>query len=291
MTSLQPTVTTVRMADESALQIREVAIAQRRRRRAASTVLSWRGVLLVGLLVGWYYASGRLVDSLFVSNPVKVAEAFRAYVGNGQLGFHLRFTAIEMVLGYFIGAGVAIVFAGALSLSRAAQHVLRPYLMAFYATPMIALAPLIIVWFGFGLTPKVIIAGIFVFFIVFMMTMSGIESAPRELLDVARTMGATKRQVLLKIVFPSAVPNVLTALRIAIPEAMVGVIIGEFISGNRGIGYLAEAAAGRFNTAGVFAVIASILIIVLVFDSLLTLVERRLLRWRPPAVAGRSLRP
>jgi NitT/TauT family transport system permease protein len=147
--------------------------------------------------------------------------------------------------------------------------------------PTIALAPLFVIWFGFGLTPKVLVAALFVFFIVFVMTLTGLRSVEPGLIGVARVMGATRRQLLWKIVLPSAVPNLFAALRIAVPEAMVGVVIGEFIGGSHGVGYLIEAAAQQYDTAGVFAAIAAILIIVLLFDGLLTLAERQLLRWRP----------
>jgi NitT/TauT family transport system permease protein len=267
--------------DEAQLRSREIRHDTRSARRLTALILSWRSVLLAALLVGWYYASGRIVDSLFVSNPVAVARSFGHFISTGQLGLEIRYTAIEIAIGYASGVIVGIGAAIVLSLSATLERVMQPYLMAIYAMPTIALSPLIVIWFGFGLTPKVIIAGLFVFFVVFMMTMSGIRSVERQLINVALVMGADRRQLMTKIILPSAVPNIITALRVAIPEAVVGVIIGEFIGGLHGVGYLVEEAAQQYNTAGVFAAIASILIIVLILDGLLTLVERWLLRWRP----------
>jgi NitT/TauT family transport system permease protein len=277
--------------NEQALRTREVHGFRLRRRRSAVAVFVWRVVVLVVLLVGWYYASGRVVDSLFVSNPVDVGRAFGDEVSSGQLTYHVRFTLIAVVLGYAIGAVSALVAAALVTLNPTAHGALRPYLMALYATPTIAIAPLVIVWFGFDLTPKVLIAAIFVFFIVFMMAVAGIQSVPAGMVDVVRVMGASRAQLLRKIVFPSAVPQIITALRIAIPEAMVGVVIGEFIGGNRGVGYLIVASAGRYNTAAVFASIAAVLAIVLAMDTLLTLVERTLGGWRGSATGAGVARP
>lgn len=277
--------------DEHALRARELRAARRRRRRGTVAVLAWRIVALVALLIGWYYASGRIVDSLFVSNPVDVFHALRDQLSNGQLGYHIRFTLIAVLLGYGIGAGTALAGAAAVTLSPGLHAVIRPYLMALYALPTIAIAPLMIVWFGFNLTPKVLIAAVFVFFIVFTMTVAGIQAVPPGMVDVVRVLGASRGQLLRKVVFRAAVPQILTALRIAIPEAMVGVVIGEFIGGNRGVGYLIEASAGHYNTAAVFASIVAILAIVLVMDTALTLVERQLGGWRGAGATEAGARP
>ncbi|HEY4348844.1 MAG TPA: ABC transporter permease subunit, partial [Gaiellaceae bacterium] len=182
--------------DEETLRLSEIAAVGHRRRRATSIIFSWRAILLAVLLVGWYYASGRLVDSLFVSNPVRVFDAFRSDFSTGHLGYQLRFTALELVLGYLLGAGGGILAAVLLSLSTTLERSLRPYFMVLYAMPTIALAPLFVIWFGFGLTPKVIVAALFVFFIVFVMTLTGLRSVEPGLIGVARVMGATRRQLL-----------------------------------------------------------------------------------------------
>jgi NitT/TauT family transport system permease protein len=268
--------------DEERLQREEVARARQARRRSTTWTLAWRLVLLGALLVGWYLASGRIVDSLFASNPVDVAKAFGDEVSSGQLWYHLRYTLLEVAVGYTAGTVAALTLAGVLSIFTAAHRVLHPFLMAFYAIPKIAIAPLMIMWFGLGLTPKFLLSGIFVFFVVFMNTLAGLRSVSPSLINVARVMGASRSQLLLKVVYPSAIPNVLIAMRITVPEAMVGAIVGEFIAGNRGIGYLINSASNQYNTAAVFAGIIAILVVVLIMDTLVTLAERRLMRWRPP---------
>ncbi|WP_051324694.1 ABC transporter permease [Candidatus Solirubrobacter pratensis] len=273
--------------DEDRLQRDELARSRRARRRSTTWTLTWRLVLLGALLVGWYVASGRLVDSLFASNPVDVGKAFGDEVSSGQLWYHLRYTLLEVAVGYCAGTAIALALAGTLSIFPTAHRVLHPFLMAFYAIPKIAIAPLMIMWFGLGLTPKFLLSGIFVFFVVFMNTLAGLRSVSPSLINVARVMGASRPQLLLKVVFPSAIPNVLTAMRITVPEAMVGAIVGEFIAGNHGIGYLINSASNQYNTAAVFAGIIAILVVVLIMDTLVTLLERRLMRWRPPSPTER----
>jgi NitT/TauT family transport system permease protein len=277
--------------DEEALQRDEVERFQARHRRAVLSIFSWRLAVLAILLVTWYFTSGRLVDSLFVSNPVEVVKAFADYLRNGELSYHLRFTLLEVLVGYGAGVVLGLVVAGLLLVAASLQRVLHPYLMAFYAIPKIALAPLIVMWFGLGMTPKVLLSGIFVFFVVFMNTLAGLRSVSPDLINVARVMGAGRVALMRKIVLPSAVPNILIALRITVPEAMIGAIIGEFIAGNRGVGYLINAASNQFDTASVFAGIAAILIVVLLMDWAVTMLERRLMRWRPPNPVGGASMP
>jgi NitT/TauT family transport system permease protein len=270
--------------DEDALARRELDAVTRRRHRTSALVAWWRFFVLALLIAAWYLASGRLVSGLFVSDPWKVARAFGHELNNGLLLRNARVTLEEALLGYAIGAAAALACAALLSLSYALHRVVRPFLMAFYAIPKVALAPLMIMWFGLLEKPKVILAGVFVFFVVLMSTLAGLQSVGRNVVDVARVMGARRHQILLKIVFPTAIPTIVTALRIAIPGAMAGAIIGEFMSSNAGLGYLVQSASAQFATAQMFAGIAAILILVLLLDGLLALVERSLLAWRPGAL-------
>ena len=120
-----------------------------------------------------------------------------------------------------------------------------------YSIPAVAMGPVFILWFGIGMTPKIVIAAYFVFFIVFINTVAGFQQVPTGLLDVTRVMGASRRAQLRTVLLPSALPYVLAALRITLPAAMIGAVTGEFISSNRGLGYLTRAAASSYSTAGV----------------------------------------
>lgn len=269
------------LAREAALLAREAARARTATRAQRRRILVWQAVLLGGLLLGWGLASGRLVDRLFLSDPVAVARAFWAILVKGTLWFHLRFTLTETLLGYVIGAGLGLGSALAVSLTRAGEPILRPFVLLAWATPKIALAPLVIIWFGIGVFPKVVLAATFVFFIVFLSTLAGLATVSPDLVSVVRVMGASPLTVFRKVAVPSAMPFIMTALRITIPAALIGAIVGEFISSNRGIGYLINAASSRYNTAEVFAGILSLLVLVLLMNAAVSAFERAWLRWAP----------
>jgi NitT/TauT family transport system permease protein len=154
-------------------------------------------------------------------------------------------------------------------------------LIAFYSIPKIALAPLFIMWFGLGSAPKIVLAAIFVFFVVFMNVAAGLYQVSPDLVNVVRVMGARRIDVVRKIALPSVVPYLMTGLRIAVPEALIGAVIGEFMSANAGLGYLVNNAAEQFNTAATLAAIVALLLIVAAMDVALGLLEHRLLGWRP----------
>ncbi|MBM3451176.1 MAG: ABC transporter permease subunit, partial [Armatimonadetes bacterium] len=140
-----------------------------------------------------------------------------------------------------------------------------------------------IMWCGLGLAPKIILAALFVFFVVFMNVLEGIRQVGADLLHVARVLGASRAQIIRKIVLPSVAPFVLVALRIAVPEAMVGAVIGEFIAANSGLGYFISQASNQFNTTSLLAGVVVLLVIVLLLEGVVSLLERRALRWRPAA--------
>lgn len=266
---------------ERALLAREADRARRAARTDRLRVLAGQALLLALLLGGWTWASGRIVDRLFLSDPVSIARAFWAILLNGTLWYHLRFTLTETLLGYVIGAGLGLAGALAVSMIPAGEPVLRPFVLLAYATPKIALAPLMIIWFGIGMLPKVILAATFVFFVVFLSTLAGVGTVPPQLVSVVRVMGAAPLAVFRKVVLPSALPFIVTALRLTIPAALIGAIIGEFISSNRGVGYLINAASSRYKTAEVFAGIGSLLVLVLCMNAGLSLLERSWFRWAP----------
>jgi NitT/TauT family transport system permease protein len=248
-------------------------------RRAA--VALGRALMLSLFLGSWAFVSGRWMDRQFVSDPRGVLEAFEGLVASGRLWPNLLQTLSEVLAGYAAGATLGILLAVLLAVDDRAHRILRPFLIAFYSIPKIALAPLIIMWFGLGTAPKVILAAAFVFFVVFMNMAAGVFSVNADLVRLVHVMGAGRRDLLWKVTLPSSVPYLMTGLRLAIPEALIGAVIGEFISANRGLGYLVNSAASQFNTAATLAAIVALLLIVVIMDVGVSVGERRLLRWRP----------
>jgi len=260
---------------------KEVRAHVGRARRQLIQVNVGRLAVFAAFIGFWQWSSDRLVDRLFVSDPLSVARAFRDLVTDDDFFFHLRFTLSEVGAGYGLGVGLGLTCALALSFSHVAQRIFHPFLIIFYSIPKVALAPLIIMWFGLGMKSKVLLAMAFVFFVVFMNTLAGINAVSKDLVNVSRVMGVNRRQLIRKIILPSAFPYIVMSLHITVPLAMVGAILGEFLAGNRGIGYLINAASNQYNSARVFAGIIVVLMIVLVMSSAIGLVEKRVLRWRP----------
>lgn len=264
----------------------EVLAAERRRgrrRRWVRRTVVWlgRAALVVAALVAWDLASGTLIRPFFISSPEAVGERLlRWFGGSADFWYHARFTLTSAGLGFVIGVALAIAAAWPLALRRTAYRIVEPYFLIAYSIPAVALGPVCILWFGIGLTPKIALAAYFVFFVVFINTVEGIRQVPQGLLDVTRVMGASRWATMRSVLLPGSLPYILAALRITLPAAMIGAVVGEFIASNRGIGYLTRAAAGRYQTAGVIAGTIVLAAIVLLLGVALRPLSRAL-RWRP----------
>jgi NitT/TauT family transport system permease protein len=263
----------------------EVLVAERRRvlrgRRVHRTVV-WlsRIGLVAAILVAWDAASGTLVRPFFISTPQAVGERLTTWLSSADFWFHARFTLTSAGIGFLAGAVIAIVLAWPLALQRAAYRIIEPYLLMAYSVPAVALGPVFILWFGIGLLPKILLAAYFVFFVVFINAAEGIRQVPTGLLETSRVMGASRWQLLRLIMLPGALPYILAALRITLPAAMIGAVVGEFIASNRGVGYLTRAAAGRYQTAGVIAGTIVLAAMVLLLSIALRPLSKAL-RWQP----------
>jgi NitT/TauT family transport system permease protein len=241
---------------------------------AHAAVAVGRAVLIGAILGLWAYAAGRWVDRQAVSDPVAVLDALYHLIETGRLWPELWQTVFEVLAGYVFGALAAVLMASLFAIFPTMEEALRPFLIAVYSIPKVALAPLIIMWFGLGDAPKIILAGGFVFFIVFMNVVGGIESVNRNHINIVRVMGGGRVTVLRKIVLPTAIPFLFLGLRLAIPEAMIGAVIGEFISASRGLGFLVYSASNELNTAVSMAALVVLVFVVAIGDILIGLVER-----------------
>ena len=172
-----------------------------------------------------------------------------------------------------VGGGIAIVS------SRFLSQVFMPLILALQVVPKIAIAPLILIWFGFGVPGKVVIALTVAFFPVLVNTTAGLHSAPPEILDLARSLHASKLQIFQKILFPNALPYIFTGLKISMTLSVVGAVIGEFIGGNQGLGYLIQQAQFEINTPLMVAAIFVLAVIGLVAYGLVVLAERLCVPW------------
>ena len=236
-------------------------------------------LLLALLLGGWEVAAQRLgLSTLVLPPPSRVAQALWQGLASGYLGPHLRATAGELLLGLL--AGCAIGFGAGVLLAEvpALHRQLMPYVVLSQVVPKLALMPLFIVWFGFGLLPIVVITALICFFPLLETTLTGLAQVPAAQLELFRMLGATRWQTLLRLKLPSGLPAVLAGLRVAVVLALVGVVVGEFIGASRGLGALVIAAQGSMDTPLMFAVLVLVSLLGLALYRLALGLERHLLR-------------
>jgi len=259
---------------ERALHVRVAREARRQKWLAEMTVAVGRA-LLIGLILGlWALAALHEANAESISNPVAVFNALYELIKSGRLWSDLWQTVFEVLSGYAAGVVVALAVASLFVIFPVLEEATRPLLIAIYSIPKVALAPLIVMWFGLASAPKIILAGGFVFFVVFMNIVTGVESVNRHHVNIVRVMGAGRFSVLFKIVLPTIIPFLCLGLRLAIPEAMIGAVIGEFISANRGLGYMVYSASNELNTAVSMAALVVLVIVVAVGDVSLGWLER-----------------
>jgi NitT/TauT family transport system permease protein len=209
--------------------------------------------------------------------PADVASRWLAAWSAGIIQPHLLATLGEIALGLVVGAGSALVIGYALARSARVERVLSPYLVAAQATPILALAPLIALWFGPGLAGKVVICSLIVFFPVAVATMVGIRSVDAGLLELGRSLRATRRQVLTTLEIPAALPSILGGMRVGVTLAVVGAIVGEWAGADKGLGVLINLARGSlFDIPLMFATLLTIALVGIVLYLAVVLVERRL---------------
>jgi NitT/TauT family transport system permease protein len=249
----------------------------------ATAVNMSRIVFAVVTLGAWELGADRLFDSFFFSTPLRIFAQVAQELVNPSFYTDLGVTALEMGAGFAIGAGSGIALGVMLARWAFAAKVLDPFLLALYSIPRIALAPMLIVWFGIGYSSKVFLGATLVFFITFFNTLAGIRSVDQALCNVARVQKATEWQVFWKVMLPSAASWILTSIKVSLPFALVGVILGEFLVSSQGLGYRLNAYSTSYNITGALSVVFLMMVIMLALTAITNAVEARVLRWRPKA--------
>ena len=190
---------------------------------------------------------------------------------------HFLATLVEIALGFAVGAGTGLLVGYALARSPLVERIISPYVVAAQATPILALAPLLAVWFGPGLISKVVICGLIVFFPIAVSTMVGVRLVDGDLLELARSLRATRRQVLTTLEIPGALPSILGGMRVGVTLAVVGAIVGEWAGADRGLGVLVNLARGSlFDIPLLFATLVTIALVGIALYLVVVVAERRL---------------
>jgi NitT/TauT family transport system permease protein len=241
-----------------------------------------RLALCCGALAVWQAAvSGGLIDPLWVSSPFLVAKDLWELSITGELLTDVWMTVSEALIAFVVSSSLGIVSGLLLSRSPFWDDVMAPIIVALNSLPRIALAPLIILWFGVGVVAKVVTAFTLVYFILLVNTLGGAKNVDNDIMTIAQLMGASKRDLLWKVILPSALPWIFAGLSIALTYSLLGVIVAEILASNQGIGYLIASSAGNFDTAGVFAALVVLVGIAWLFSTGMRKIEARLLRWKP----------
>jgi NitT/TauT family transport system permease protein len=245
-------------------------------------ILIARIALCAGALGLWQGAvSAGLIDPLWVSSPFLVARELWQLTISGELFTDVWMTVSEALIAFVVSSALGIASGLLLARSPFWDDVMAPIIVALNSLPRIALAPLIILWFGVGVVAKVVTAFTLVYFILLVNTLGGAKNVDNDIMTIARLMGASKRDLLWKVTLPSALPWIFAGLSIALTYSLLGVIVAEILASNQGLGYLIASSAGNFDTAGVFAALVVLVVIAWLFSTAMRKIEARLLRWKP----------
>jgi NitT/TauT family transport system permease protein len=237
-------------------------------------------VTLLVVMAFWEIAPGRVVPLLWMSPPSSVAVTLWAWIKNGSIFLQAGRTLSEMLIGFAIGAGIALASALVLGTYARLGEVVVPFFTALYSLPKIALAPLFVLMFGVGLWSKVALVAFTVFFFVFHNALDGLRSVDRDLLGILRLMGGSRLEGVRFVQLPFALGWILSGMRVSITHAFMAAVVGEIISSNRGLGFLIQESAVNFDTNGLYASLLVIMLLAVALNAAIGAAERRNARWR-----------
>jgi NitT/TauT family transport system permease protein len=247
-------------------------------RREDRRVLVWQIVVGVLFLALWEGA-GRAFGHEWTSLPSLIATRLGTWAV-GDLWLHIATTAAEMLIGLMLGGCAGVAVGLALGRSPVWAQILRPIIVAFYSVPLITMAPLLILWFGLDLQPKIVLVTVVVFFLVFFNTFTGVGAIDRDMIASFQLLGANKREEFQKVVAPGSMAWILSGVKIALPYSLAAATTGELLAARYGLGSLLARAAQQFDMTGVYAALLVLMAMGILTSETATLIERRLLRWR-----------
>jgi len=249
---------------------------------AATRLRIMQVLLFAGLMLLWYgLTATEILPKFFFGQPVAVFKCVVQWFATGEIFYHLWITSVETILGFVIGASLALICGLWFALSPTASALSDPYIKAVNAMPRVILAPIFSLWFGLGIWSKVALGVTLVFFVVFFNVYQGVREVSPVVLSNARMLGANRAQLLRTVYLPSATSWVFSSLHTSVGMAFVGAVVGEYLGSSAGVGYLILQAEGVFDVDTVFAGIVVLTMAALLLDAVVGIVERRLLKWRP----------
>ena len=238
--------------------------------------------LLLAFLAAWEWAPAAFGIPAYIIPPAsKVWHEFARMFANDHLVYHTLITGMQVLVGFLLGMLLGMVVGFALGMSPTAEFLLSPYILALQIAPKVAFAPLFVIWFGYTVYPKILVAVLIVFFPVMINVLGAVRAIDPDVVRLAKSFSANRWQIFSKVEFPAALPPFFAGLRIAATLAVIGVVVGELVGGNSGLGYLLTYGEGAGNTAMVFVAIIMLTVVGIALYGGIVLIENRVLHWLP----------
>lgn len=238
-------------------------------------------ISILSFLLGWYLlARYSGLPNFILPSPLSVWTRLLRAINDGSLLYHTGITFIEILLGLLVGVMFATVVGYLLAKSRSLERVLSPYLVASQAIPVVAIAPLLVIWLGDGILSKVVICALIVFFPVLVNTIVGVRAVPTALYDLMNSLHATRAQILWKVEVPASLPVFLGGLRIGATLSVIGAIVGELVDAEEGLGFLLQLGDFQYDTPMVFVAVFTLIALALMLYGIVTMLEKRFLKWQ-----------
>ena len=235
---------------------------------------------ILGGLALWELV-GRVIvnNALFLASPSQIVLALVRLTADGEMGRNIAVSGLEFIVGYLLACALGVVLGVAMGESLAIKRVMQPWVSGAYATPVIALAPLFILWFGIGIWSKIVVVVSLVLFPVAINTEAGLQRKSPRLAEMLRSFGATRTQIFWKLSLPSAMPFIMTGLKLGIGRGLIGVVVAELFGARAGLGFLIDESAAVFNMPNLFAAIAVLAVAGIVMTAGFTWLEGKLIPW------------
>jgi NitT/TauT family transport system permease protein len=237
-------------------------------------------VLVLAILLWAGLVSWQDLPPFILPGPMLVANKFWSTLADGTLIRHAQITLVEIGLGLALGLSTACVTGYLLGKNRTLEQIASPYIVASQSVPIVAIAPLLIIWLGSGLTSKVIVCALISFFPTLIATIVGIRSVDSDLHDLMRSLRASRRQIFTKLELPSALPVLFGGLKLSVTLAVVGAVVGEFVGADAGLGFLINLGRGILDTPLMFVAVIALVLIAQALYMAVVLLENHFLRWQ-----------
>lgn len=239
---------------------------------------------LVIVIAVWHVAVVALhIPNYILPLPGEVFNALQSGFADGTLWPHVGYTLLETLAGYAIGCSLAVVLGAALAESETFERFVYPLLIGLQAVPKVALAPLILVWFGFGFSSKLVLVVLICFFPLFINTLVGIRRADPDLVDACRAFSASRLYIFFHVKLPSAAGDIFAGLQVGVSLALIGAVVAEFVSSQQGLGYLVQSSATNMNVSTMFAGVVLLAAIGIAGSQIVRVIHRRVVFWEQPA--------